>query len=160
MLNQIKIIEGFENYAITDTGKVYSFLTNKWLKFSISKGYKRIELQKDGKRHNKRINRLVAQTFIPNPLNLPLVEHEDDDKSNNNLSNLKWSTQKDNMRSAWSNGLMKRRAVPVLCVETGKIYSSLKTAAKAVGLKRSSGISDCISNKRKTAGGYTWKLTK
>jgi hypothetical protein len=51
-----------------------------------------------------RVNRLVALTYIPNPNNLPIVLHLDNDPFNNHVSNLKWGTQKDNIRQAHAEG--------------------------------------------------------
>lgn len=51
----------------------------------------------------KRVHRLVAQTFIPNPDNLPIVLHLDNDPSNNNLDNLKWGTKKENTKQMWND---------------------------------------------------------
>lgn len=53
-------------------------------------------LFKDGKRHYLRVHRLVAKTFIPNPDNLPEVNHKDEDKTNNSTDNLEWCTSHDN----------------------------------------------------------------
>lgn len=57
-----------------------------------SSGYKQLQILKK----NYRVHRLVAETFIPNPENLPQVDHIDGDKSNNKISNLRWCTQKQN----------------------------------------------------------------
>ena len=54
------------------------------------KGYLKIGLLKDGKRNKHRVNRLVAQTFIPNPSFLPEVNHKDGNKENNSVTNLEW----------------------------------------------------------------------
>ena len=68
-------------------------------------GYKTIVLSKNGKRHNYTIHRLVAKAFIPNPNNLPQVNHKDGDKLNNNIENLEWCTCKENQKHKWKNGL-------------------------------------------------------
>lgn len=59
------------------------------------------------KYHTLRIHRLVAMAFIPNPDNLPEVNHKDGNKLNNCITNLEWCTGQDNIRHAWNNGLMK-----------------------------------------------------
>jgi len=62
-----------------------------------SKGYLQGRLSKDGKRTNIPIHRLIAMHFIPNPENKPHVNHIDGDKTNNNISNLEWVTQRENV---------------------------------------------------------------
>ena len=62
-----------------------------------SKGYLQVELRDDyGKRKIKKVHRLVAETFIPNPDNLPEVNHKDENKQNPSVSNLEWCTSKYN----------------------------------------------------------------
>lgn len=62
----------------------------------ISTGYKQVQLSKDGKVKGICIHRLVAEAFIPNPDNLPCVNHKDEDKTNNNVENLEWCSFKYN----------------------------------------------------------------
>lgn len=60
------------------------------------KGYEKIGLYKDGKKEKHRINRLVAEAFIPNPYGLPEVNHIDGNKQNNSFTNLEWVTGEQN----------------------------------------------------------------
>jgi len=90
-------IKDYENYLITDTGFVYSLKKKKVLKFDLDgRGYKRVWLYNKTNKKKMRVNRLVAVTFIPNPLNLSDVNHIDEDKDNNNKSNLEWLSHKEN----------------------------------------------------------------
>ena len=90
------------NYAITEQGEVYSAKTKKYLKHSTSNtGYSTVYV--DGK--NRLLHRLLAETFIPNPDNLPCVNHKDGNKLNNELNNLEWCTYGDNERHAYRTGL-------------------------------------------------------
>ena len=73
------------------------------------KGYLRVFLSVKSKQYSRRVHRLIAKTFIPNPLNLPQVNHKDCDKENNNDWNLEWSTNLDNMRHAFAKGVFKER---------------------------------------------------
>jgi len=80
-----------------------------------------------------RIHRLVATLFVPNPLNLPQVAHGDHDRSNNNLWNLKWSTQKDNTNEGIEAGRINanrpkknRKVTPSLICEIALLHSQGK----------------------------------
>lgn len=103
MLNNFKIIPNLEPYAINTEGEVINLETNLILKSHIIKrGYLRITFK------NKRkflIHRLVALTFLPNPNNLPQVNHKDGNKSNNKVSNLEWCTNDYNRNHAIKLGL-------------------------------------------------------
>lgn len=98
-----KDIEGYEGlYQVSNLGNVRSLNYGrtgeiKLLKQSTDCGYKRVMLYKDGERERYLVHRLVAMTFIPNPDDLPQVNHKDEDKSNNNVNNLEWCTGEYNM---------------------------------------------------------------
>lgn len=85
-------IKGFENYQITDDGRVWSKLSNRWLNPTKSQdGYLRVKLcYGNGKYINASVHRIVAKAFIPNPDNLPQVNHKDENKENNRVENLEW----------------------------------------------------------------------
>lgn len=93
-----KDIEQFEGkYQISTWGRVRNAQTGTILKpYTNSKGYLKVYFYKDGKKYKMRINRLVAQAFIPNPHNLPQVNHKDGNKENNSYTNLEWMTNRDN----------------------------------------------------------------
>ncbi len=69
-------------------------------------GYLQLMLCINGKNRTERVHRLVALTFIPNPLGLPKVNHIDGNKRNNNINNLEWCTQLENIQCAKEQGLM------------------------------------------------------
>lgn len=91
-----KDIDGYDGrYAISTWGRVKSI--HGILKpYENHKGYLKIGLQKDGASHKHRVHRLVAQAFIPNPDNLPEVNHIDGNKQNNSVTNLEWVDGKTN----------------------------------------------------------------
>ena len=98
-MNSIKIKDS-KNYYVTDEGEVYRTLKNGEIKFlgsQHSSGYIYCSITNvDGSRDSKLVHRLVAEYFIPNPENLPVVDHIDEDKTNNKINNLRWCTQEQN----------------------------------------------------------------
>lgn len=111
-------------------------------KSNTSKGYVRVHLGKGtGKRVLKSIHRLVALAFIPNPMNLPQVNHINGDKTDNRAENLEWCTAKHNTRHALNNGLKKvfghSEGHPVIAIniKTGEElrFESVSAASKFLG---------------------------
>ena len=102
-------IKGFEgNYKINEDGEIYSLLSNKIIRpYITNKGYKAIDLIKEGDRHKYLVHRLVAETFVPNDNNYPIVLHKDNNKLNTNYTNLKWGTYSENNSQAIRDGLNK-----------------------------------------------------
>lgn len=108
---RIKDIQGFEDYTIDINGNVYSKKTKRYLKPQIDKnGYFRLGLSKNNKQKFFFLHRLVAQTFISNPNNYPIVNHMDGNKKNNNINNLEWCTYQQNINHAYRIGLSKGKS--------------------------------------------------
>jgi hypothetical protein len=91
---------GYEGlYKINRQGEVWSCSQRKMMTSQLEKGYLRVTLRKDKQNHKGRIHRLLAIQYIPNPDNLPEVDHIDRNRSNNDLSNLRWATHHENMNN-------------------------------------------------------------
>ena len=80
-----------EQFAVSNQGTVINLKTCKRLTPSVNyNGYVYVDLRGEGWRENKRYHRLLAELFIPNPKNLPQINHIDGNKTNNDLGNLEW----------------------------------------------------------------------
>ena len=144
-----------DKYLVSNTGLVKNKKTKRILMGSKVNGYKFITMHRGkGKSNlNRLIHRMVAQTFLPNPDNKPVVNHKDTDVLNNSVSNLEWVTYKENMNTAKtlenckkgkSNALeMCGRPVLKIEIETGKIQEFLGAADKDIGASAGSVASIC-----------------
>ena len=103
-------IKGFESiYKITDTGKVFSIKSNRFIGSNLKDGYSLVILRKNNKSYAKTIHRIVALHFLPNPNFFPEVNHIDGNKHNNNINNLEWVTTSQNVKHAFDTGLANNK---------------------------------------------------
>lgn len=165
-----KDIEGFESkYRISNKGNVFSVKNNKILaKKYMTSGYVFYALYKRGY-HYLSAHRLVATHFIENKNNLPEVNHIDENKLNNNVSNLEWCTRKQNLnhgtctkRIINSKGYkesVERSKKKVVGYLDGKEVLRLDSmvSGELYGFCKQS-ISACCRGKLKKHKGYTWKF--
>lgn len=94
-------------YAVSNYGRIYSIRYGKLIKPGVNQtGYHHINMRVMYSNNSKRVHRLVALAFIPNPENKPIVNHLDGNKLNNHISNLEWATAKENMEHASETGLL------------------------------------------------------
>lgn len=108
---------------------------------------------KNGKRYKCRIHRLVAEAFIPNSDNLPMVNHKDENKLNNEASNLEWC---DNTYNAHYS---KHQDLSVYCFDLDEHFKSASDAAIHTGICRSSIVKACREQLTQ-AGGMLWCYAK
>ena len=153
-----KDIEGYEGYQISNMGNVKSlkFGKEKILKLikDKSNGYLRVGLYKEGKLKNHYVHRLVAEAFIENHNNFREINHRDEDKANNCVSNLEWCDRKYNINYGTRTEKTSKR---VLCLETNKIYPSLKEVQRQTGFAKSN-ISNACNGKLKQTYGFHWSF--
>lgn len=157
MSNKIlKDIPGFEgSYAATEDGQIWSYKRQRFLKpCGEPDNYQIVMLSKNNKGKCYFVHRLVALAWLPNPDNLPQVNHKDEHKDHNWPSNLEWCDAKYNL----SYGkCARRRHKAVYCIELDKTYPSMYAAAVSLG-GNASNLTTCIQGKQKTFAGYHWKL--
>lgn len=167
-MNEIwKDVEGYEGlYQVSNLGRVKSLGNNKNRKEKIMKisknkdGYLYIDFHRNGKHKKFLIHRLVAQTFLDNPNNLPQVNHKDENPTNNSVDNLEWCNSKyNNNYGTRNNKASNTLSKPILqFTKTGEFirkWDSATQVKKEIGINQGD-ISNCLKGNLKTAGGYKW----
>lgn len=192
-----KDITGYEGYyQVSNLGRVrslkrswavtnqYNVLFRSCTKEKIIKpilfntGYLYVSLSKNNIKKNIAIHRLVAEAFIPNFDDFPMVNHIDGNKQNNNVNNLEWCTYKHNSQHAYSIGLVnhysgetspmygvKGKDHPISkavykCDKQENIlerFDTVKEASESIGVKMCN-ISECCHGTQKTSGGFVWRF--
>lgn len=165
-----KDIKGYEGlYQISNLGNVKSlsrkifngrgYYIRKEMIIKAGKdkdGYLYVQLSKDNIAKPHKVHRLVAETFIPNPENLPQVNHKDEVKNNNIVENLEWCTAKYNINYGTLKERFKfRKNKPVMCVETGEVYNSACEIKRVLGFDV--GYIGVACKNNNAAYGYHWK---
>lgn len=153
-----KDIEGYEGlYQVSNFGNIKSIKRRRTkggkLKETMRYGYKYVTLSKYGKIKRLSVHRLVAQAFIPNPNNYDIVNHKDENKSNNYATNLEWCTQAQNVQYS-------KKTSSILQLDlNGNIIKEWESARNAEinnGFDNSC-IIKCCKGKRKSHKGYRWQ---
>ena len=161
-----KPIPGYEGlYEVSNWGRVRSFKWNSDGRIlspgKNNMGYYFVYLCKDGKAKGHTIHRLVAQAFIQNPSNFPVVNHKDECKENNCVDNLEWCTQKYNI--SYGTGLQRmaeKISKPVVQLDkNGNFvaeYKSTQEASRVTGINHGNICCCCNHKSYKSAGGFIW----
>ena len=125
---------------------------------NVHNGYQQVKFCINGVREQPSVHRLVAKTFIPNPRNLPQVNHKDGNPSNNCIDNLEWCTASENAKHRCHvlRHFGGRKARKVLCIDTGVIYENSHHASLELGVNEMNIYRVC-RGKGRTAGGLKFK---
>lgn len=161
-----KDIDGFEGlYQVSNYGRVKNIKTEKVLTNVLHhSGYVMVGLPKNKRVKCFNVHRLVAKAFLPNPQNLPCVNHKDENKQNNFVENLEWCTQQYN--NTYGTRIEKARigiSKKVLQYDLDghfiHTWESLTEASRVLNISKSA-ISQCCTGQHRYAGGYVWKYEK
>ena len=168
---------GYPNYEVSNFGRIKSLNYKCSGKEQIMKlkkdDYLRIQLFNNGKDKFFQVHRLVALAFIPNPDNLPIINHKDENKYNNKVENLEWcdiqynncyGTRLERVRKKMSEirkGKPKyKHRKPILQYTLDgdfiREWDSAITASKELNIINS-GICSCLKGRYKSSGGYIWR---
>lgn len=153
ILNPLIKIDESDGYYISSDGKVYRRYSDTELYpllgyTSKTNGYNYATIQVNGKHKSFRVNRLVANAFMPNPNNLPIVGHQNNIKTDNRVANLYWTTSQENTQKAVDDGLLVNdkgyddsQSIQVVCLDKNgnfiKEYGSISIAHKELGVSKS-----------------------
>lgn len=165
-------IPNFEMYQISNYGRVFTKYKNKLLSICDNgNGYKVVNLHKNKTQKMHSIHRLVASAFIPNPNNLPEVNHILGIKSKNSIYDIEWITKEGNTKHKVKNNLTSRYWTGVFgekhhnsiridqFTKDGLFvadYACAKEAERQTGISQPN-ISSCCTGNLKSAGGFVWK---
>lgn len=182
-----KTIPGYEGkYEASDRGNIRSLNRNKTtiMRLTLTRhNYYMVTLRQNGKNVHRSVHRLIALTWIPNPNNLPEVDHINSIPSDNRLENLRWCTKEENMHNPATiekrrqakkrpysltpiseerrAEISQRLSKPIIQMDRRwnfiREYSSIKEASLSTGIHQST-ISNCCRGKGRTAGDFRWKF--
>ena len=152
-MEQYKIIKDFENYSVSNFGRVINNKTTRILKPSINDhGYYKVNLCQDGNTYTKKIHKLVAEAFIVNPYNKPCIDHIDNCKTNNNVNNLRWVSQQENqMNSKLSSKNTSNHKGVSFHKQSNKWMAYIKSNGKVKNLGYFKNIEDAVNTRVKKA---------
>lgn len=176
-----KEIKDFPQYSVSSLGRIKNSLTDRELKPYNAGSYLGVSLRKDNTTFKRTVHRIVAETFIENPLKKPTVNHKDGNKKNNFVDNLEWATYHENNLHAyrsldsslrrkeqsdrqkgkhhskeWTEKIAIANSKKVICLNTGVVYSSLHEAEHITGASASKICLVC-QGVRKSTKGLRWE---
>lgn len=170
---EIRFITNSDGYYISENGNIYvDYGNNQYFlkKNQIKQGYYYCDIKYNGEMKHKRVHVLVAQEFIPNLNNLTIVGHKDNNKLNNIVSNLYWTTTAENTKKAFDDKLAKNtfgykdsQSQPIFVFDLNQNYiidfGSISIASKALGISKSTIARQCNhQTKTKPRCGYYFRF--
>lgn len=143
-------------YVISENGDIFnkSKLSSPLSTWIDGTGYSSVVLYRDKKRCYERVHRLTALAYIPNPLDLPQVNHKDGNKTNNSICNLEWISNQANTKHGYDHGLYRSTyRCPVCAIPKGgecpKEYQSIRSMCEDLGINRKT-VTEILKGKKQT----------
>jgi len=170
-MEEWRTIKDYENYEVSNCGRIRNKNTSKILKNTFKSGYCNICLVNNKNRKTLKVHRLVAQSFISNLENKPEVNHKDKNKINNNIDNLEWMTRKENnIHRCNGSKIVCNKNKPILRIDKNKNhllerYNSIELAGTWAfnnGYTKTihngiNAIGNCVNGLSKCAYNFKWK---
>lgn len=158
LISENELFKDYKYYEISNYGRLKYKIQSKY-KITIgatsNDGYKTVRLKANGNTFSTSIHRLVALLFIPNHENKPYVNHIDGNKENNNISNLEWTTPKENSQHAHDTGLNTSKKCIYQIDEDNKIINEFESLVKAYEFIHKCGL---IGDNKGKLGGLSTSL--
>lgn len=155
-----KDVVGYEGlYQVSNFGKVRSARSNIIMSQSCIRGYMVVTLSNP--RKQKKIHRLVAEAFIPNPNNLPCINHKDENKAHNTVDNLEWcSIRQNNLYGTRQQRASKSKMIPVIQydLDGNQIaeFDSAQSIENILGYSDAQ-ICECCKGRSAVGYGFQWR---
>lgn len=161
-----KPVVGYESrYLVSNMGRVFSLIKDKMLRnVELKDGYHVVSLYDGKNKKSVKVHRIVAIAFVPNPNNLPQVNHKDEDKSNNKVDNLEWCTPKYNSNfgtrtTRLSSALSKKKTMPIGQYDTdGNLVRVFPDKQSFEGTPYHRPSCEAVAHNGKKLYGYYWKM--
>lgn len=160
-----RIVKRCPRIEVNEHGEIRYRDTGKIASTSVAvTGYIQVGIWYQGRTHTYNVHRLVAEAFIPNPYNLPQINHKDEDRANCNVENLEWCTQKYNNNYGTHKEKQRRHCCkPVVAIdkETKKetMFFSIAEAGRVLGVNPGN-ISRALNGRRKGTLSHFWKYAE
>ena len=157
-------IDGFEKYEVSNLGRVRNIKSGRILKPFLTKNGYLMHLLYENNKHKQKhlyLHRIIATAFIDNPGEKTQVNHIDENKLNNDLSNLEWCTERENaVHGTRIKRIAEKLSKKIIQLDLNdnvlSEFESMHQAERETGVSRSS-ISACCNGKRKSAGRFKWR---
>lgn len=154
-MEQWRQIKECPDYDVSEDGKIKNRKTGRIMKTQVNeRGYEHVCLRVNKRQVDKKVHRLVADSFYDGDHSGLDVNHIDGNKLNNHISNLEFCTRQTNIRHAFDSGLKRpSRMIKVRVIETGKEYESIRECARSIGVDQSM-ICQYLAGTLRSVNGY------